>query len=136
MAIAGYGGGVYIGDTAPVKIAEIGSWSLEPDGPDEIDVTSFDSKGWKEYVAGLSGWGGSFEGNFKPDDVQGQVALINSAINKQIVTLELRVNEVVKFTGKAIIKLPNIEVPVDDKVTISFDFTGTGPLTATLSAGV
>ena len=52
MAIVGYGGGVYIGDTTPTKVAEIANWSLDPDGPDEIDVTSFDSEGWKDTSQG------------------------------------------------------------------------------------
>lgn len=134
MALSGFGGGVYIGDTEPTKVAEIANWSLDPDGPEEIDVTSFDSEGWKEYLPGLSGWGGSLEGNFAPDDTTGQVDLINRALNKEIVTLELRVNETIKFTGNAIIKLPSIEVTVDDKVSISFDFTGTGPLTPTFGS--
>ncbi len=136
MAIAGYGGGVYFTDgSTSQKVAEISNWSLDPDGPDDIDVTNFDSDGWKEYLPGLTGWSGSLEGNFAPDDEEGQVALINAALNRQMVTLELRLNDSIKFTGKAIIKLPSIEVAVDDKASISFDFTGSGPLTPSLTNG-
>lgn len=127
MAIAGYGGGVYIGDTTPTKVAEIANWSLDMSA-DDIDITSFDSGGWKENMQGLKEWSGSFEGNFEPDDTQGQAALINAWLNGQKVTLELQVNEAVKFSGDALVT-PSIETPVDDKANFSCDFQGTGALT-------
>jgi predicted secreted protein len=133
MAIVGYGGGVYLGDT-PTKVAEIASWSLDTDAED-IDITSFDSNGWRERMQGIKEWSGSFEGNFKPEDTTGQAALINAWLNGQKVKLELQVNQNVKFTGEAYITL-SIETPVDDKASFSVDFSGTGPLTATLGTGV
>ena len=51
MAIAGYGGGVYIGDTQK-KVAEIANWSLGMNA-DDIDITSFDSEGWRERIQGI-----------------------------------------------------------------------------------
>jgi predicted secreted protein len=127
MALVGYGGSVYIGAN---KIAEIANWSLDMSA-DDIDITSFDSEGWKENMQGLKEWSGSFEGNFKPDDAKGQVALINAWLNGQTVTLELKVNDTVNFAGDALIK-PSIETPVDDKASFSCDFQGTGALTPTL----
>jgi len=127
MAIAGYGGGVYIGTN---KVAEIKNWSLDM-AADDLDTTSFDSEGWKENMQGLKEWSGSFEGNFAPDDTQGQAALINAWLNGTPVSLELKVNDTVKFAGDAHIK-PSIETPVDDKVGFSCDFQGTGALTPTL----
>ena len=126
MAIAGYGGGVYIGDT-PKKVAEIANWSLDMSA-DDIDITSFDSEGWRERMQGIKEWSGSFEGNFKPDDTDGQAALINAWLNGEKVTLELQVNSTVKFSGDALVT-PSIETPVDDKASFSCDFSGTGPLT-------
>ena len=128
MAIAGYGGGVYIGDT-PKKVAEIANWSLDMSA-DDIDITSFDSAGWRERMQGIKEWSGSFEGNFKPDDTAGQAALINAWLTGQKVTLELQVNSTVKFSGGALVT-PSIETPVDDKASFSCDFQGTGPLTPT-----
>lgn len=121
MAIAGYGGAVYVGTN---KVAEIKSWSLELGG-DTIDVTSFDSGGWKEHLASLAEWSGSFEGMFDTADTNGQVALINAWLNRQSVTLKLYVDNTHYFTGTAYINL-SLEVPVDDAVTISVDFTGSG----------
>ena len=126
MAIAGYGGGVYLDST---KVAEIANWSLDMSA-DDIDITSFDSDGWRERMQGIKEWSGSFEGNFEPDDTQGQAALIDAWLNGQKVTLELQVNSTIKFSGDALVTL-NIETPVDDKVSFSCDFQGTGALAPT-----
>ena len=126
MAIEGYGGGVYIGET-PKKIAEIANWSLDMSA-DDIDITSFDSEGWRDRIQGIKEWSGSFEGNFDPTDTDGQAALINAWLSGEAVTLELQVNSSVKFSGDALIT-PSIETPVDDKVSFSCDFNGTGKLT-------
>jgi len=126
MAIAGYGGGVYIGDT-PKKVAEIANWSLDMSA-DDIDITSFDSEGWRERIQGIKEWSGSFEGNLKPDDTDGQGELIDAWLSGEAVTLELQVNSTVKFSGDAFVNL-SIETPVDDKTSFSCDFSGTGPLT-------
>jgi len=131
MAIVGYGGGVYIAET---KVAEITNWSLDMSA-DDIDVTSFDSEGWKENLQGLKEWSGSFEGNFAPDDATGQAELIDAWINGQKVTIKLQVNSTVSFSGDALVN-PSIETPVDDKASFSCDFTGTGPLTPSLTSGL
>lgn len=128
MAIVGHGGGVYIGVN---KVSEISTWSLDL-GADDIEITSFDSAGWKEYLAGLKEWSGSFEGNFVPTDTTGQVALINAWLNGESVSLELRIDATKKFAGSAFVK-PSIEMPVDDKGSFSCDFQGTGQITVTLT---
>lgn len=129
MAIVGYGGAVYVkpaGATTSTKVLEIANWSLDID-TEEIETTNFDSDGWKEFLTGLGEWGGSFEGNFNPDDVNGQVAILNAILNKTLVEIELHVNDTVKFSGKAKLSA-SVETPVDDKVSISFDFKGSGKL--------
>lgn len=124
MAIAGKGGSVNISSN---KIAEIANWSLDL-GADDIDITSFDSNGWKEYLAGLKEWSGSMEGNFKADDTNGQKALLAAWAAGNPVSFVLKLNDTVSFSGSAYVKL-SIEVPVDDKSTFSCDFQGTGELT-------
>ena len=123
MAVTGTGGGVSIGAN---KIAEIANWSLDL-GADDIDITSFDSQGWKEYLAGLKEWSGSLEGNFMPDDTNGQKAILQAWLNGEALSFSFKVSDTITFTGDAFVK-PSIEVPVDDKVTFSCDFTGTGAL--------
>ena len=124
MAVTGTGGGVSIGAN---KIAEIANWSLDL-GADDIDITSFDSQGWKEYLAGLKEWSGSIEGNLKTDDTNGQKAILNAWINGETLEFTFEVSSGVSFQGEAFVK-PSIEVPVDDKASFSCDITGTGALT-------
>jgi len=82
--------------------------------------------GEKGFKASKNG-PGPFEGNFAPDDTDGQAALINAWLNGEEVTLELQVNSTVKFSGDALVT-PSIETPVDDKASFSCDFQGTGAL--------
>jgi len=124
MAITGTGGAVKLSAN---KIAEISNWSLDL-GADDIDITSFDSQGWKEYLAGLKEWSGSIEGNLKPDDTNGQKAILNAWLSGEKLTFTFEVSSGVSFQGEAFVK-PSIEVPVDDKASFSCDITGTGALT-------
>ena len=124
MAIAGTGGAVKLGAN---KIAEISNWSLDL-GADDIEITSFDSEGWKEYLAGLKEWSGSIEGNLKTDDTNGQKAILNAWINGETLEFTFEVSSGVSSQGEAFVK-PSIEVPVDDKASFSCDITGTGALT-------
>ena len=124
MAVTGKGGAVKLGAN---KIAEISNWSLDL-GADDIEITSFDSNGWKEYLAGLKEWSGSIEGNLKTDDTKGQKAILNAWLNGTKLSFTFEVSSGVTFTGEAFVK-PSIEVPVDDKASFSCDITGTGALT-------
>ena len=129
MAIAGKGGSVYISTN---KVAEISQWSLDCKA-DNIDITSFDSNGWKEFLAGLKEWSGSFEGNFKPSDTNGQAALISAWQSGSTVTLKLNIESTTKyFQGSAYVDF-SVDMPVDDKGGFSCDFQGTGSLTITLT---
>ena len=124
MAVTGTGGAVKLGDN---KIAEISNWSLDL-GADDVEITSFDSNGWKEYLAGLKEWSGSIEGNLKTDDTNGQKAILNAWINGETLEFTFEVSTGVTFEGEALVK-PSIEVPVDDKASFSCDIQGTGALT-------
>ena len=124
MAITGTGGAVNLNTN---KVAEISNWSLDL-GADDVEITSFDSNGWKEYLAGLKEWSGSIEGNLKTDDTNGQKAILNAWINGETLEFTFEVSSGVTFKGEALVK-PSIEVPVDDKASFSCDITGTGALT-------
>ena len=126
MAVTGTGGAVKLSAN---KVAEISNWSLDL-GADDIDITSFDSNGWKEYLAGLKEWSGSIEGNLKTDDTNGQKAILNAWLNGTKLSFTFEVSSGVSFQGEAFVK-PSIEVPVDDKASFSCDITGTGALTLT-----
>ena len=124
LALAGKGGAVKLSAN---KVAEISNWSLDL-GADDIDITSFDSNGWKEYLAGLKEWSGSIEGNLKTDDTNGQKAIFSAWLAGTPLTFTFEVSSGVTFKGEALVK-PSIEVPVDDKASFSCDITGTGALT-------
>ena len=124
MALAGKGGAVKLSAN---KVAEISNWSLDL-GADDIDITSFDSNGWKEYLAGLKEWSGSIEGNLKTGDTNGQKAILQAWLAGTPLTFTFEVSSGVTFQGSALVK-PSIEVPVDDKASFSCDITGTGALT-------
>lgn len=124
MAVTGKGGAVKLGAN---KIAEISNWSLDL-GADDVEITSFDSEGWKEYLAGLREWSGSIEGNFDSTDTTGQKAILNAWLNGTKLSFTFEVSSGVTFTGDAFVK-PSIEVPVDDKASFSCDIQGTGALT-------
>ena len=124
LALAGKGGAVKLNSS---KIAEISNWSLDL-GADDIDITSFDSEGWKEYLAGLKEWSGSVEGNFDSTDTNGQKAILAAWAAGTELTLNFEVASGIVFSGNALVK-PSIEVPVDDKASFSCDITGTGELT-------
>jgi len=124
VALAGKGGAVKLSAN---KVAEISNWSLDL-GADDIDITSFDSNGWKEYLAGLKEWSGSIEGNLKTDDTNGQKAILQAWLAGTPLTFTFEVSSGVTFQGSALVK-PSIEVPVDDKASFSCDITGTGALT-------
>lgn len=124
MALTGKGGAVKLGAN---KVAELANWSLDL-GADDIDVTSFDSNGWKEYLAGLKEWSGSIEGNLKMDDTNGQKAILNAWLTGTALDFSFEVSAGVTFQGSALVK-PSIEVPIGDKASFSCDIQGTGPLT-------
>ena len=123
MALAGKGGSVNIGSN---KVQEIANWSLDL-GADDIEITSFDSDGWKEYLAGLKEWSGSIEGNFVTDDTTGQRAILNAWLSGETLSLVFQINDSLAFSGDGLVT-PSIETPVDDKVSFSCDIQGTGPL--------
>ena len=123
MAVSGCSGAVKLSAN---KIAEISNWSLDL-GADDIDITSFDSECWKEFLAGIKEWSGSIEGNFVSDDTNGQKAILSAWLAGEALEFTFEVSTGVTFSGSAFVK-PSIEVPVDDKASFSCDIQGTGVL--------
>jgi hypothetical protein len=105
---------------AGATVNGIKSWTLDYT-QDALETTDFDDSGVKTYLAGLSGWAGSFEG-FKdgaPTGIGSIVALIlmESATASQL------------YTGQAILTGSHPSVSVDGIASVSYDFQGTGALT-------
>lgn len=124
-AIAGKGGSARLGvDT----IAEVTSWSLDV-STDMLDSTSLGDN-WREFVAGLNGATGSVEVKWDlPNDTDGQTALQNALLNGTTVTLDLYVNDTNYYSGTAYVSSLNVEDPVEDLVTATFEAQFTGAVT-------
>ena len=106
MAVAGKNGKVVIGSGGEEKVVGIKSWSLEL-SLETLETTALGDD-WKNYIAGLKEWTASSEGDYEvPVDATGQQALQDAFLNGSL----------------------SIEDPVDDVVSISIEFTGTGALT-------
>jgi predicted secreted protein len=124
MAIAGKSGKMGLGASA---VMDISSWSLEL-GTDTLDVTALGDD-WKKFIAGLKEWSASAEGFYSVHtDTTGQRALQEAYLNGAEVSLRLYVNAANYYSGSAHISGLSVEDPVDDTVSISFEFQGTGAL--------
>ena len=128
MAVAGKNGKVVIGASATEKVVGIKNWSLEL-SLETLETTALGDD-WKNYITGLKEWTASSEGDYNvPTDTAGQKALQDAFLNGTIVKVKLYVDATNYYTGEAYISSLSIEDPVDDVVSISIEFTGTGPLT-------
>ncbi len=124
MAIAGKSGKLGLGVNT---VVDVSSWSLEL-GTDTLDVTALGDN-WKKFIAGLKEWSASAEGFYSVHtDTNGQKALQDAYLNSTEVSLRLYVNAVNYYSGSAYISGLTVEDPVDDTVSVSFEFQGTGAL--------
>jgi len=103
-----------------VIVAGMKSWTVDYT-QDALDTTDFADAGIKTFIAGLSGWSGSFEG-FKDG---APVALGLQTL------LELRESTATSqyWTGAALITGMHASAAADGLVSLSYDFQGTGALT-------
>ena len=128
MAVAGKNGKVVIGESATKKVVGIKNWSLEL-ALDTLETTALGDD-WKNYITGLKEWSASSEGDYEvPVDADGQQALQDAFLNGTTVTVKLYVDGTNYYKGEAFINSLSIEDSVDDVVSISIEFTGTGALT-------
>lgn len=123
LAVSTDGGSVYndIGEMRDVTL------TVEAD---EIDATSKDSAGWREFLEGLTQWGGTAEGLWL-DVNTGQDAVYNALVAKTTVMLRLRPKTgagLDQYIGTAIITGYEVANPLDDAVAVNITFRGTGAL--------
>lgn len=127
MALAGKGGSVKIGTNV---VAEIKSWSLDI-GADNLDKTAL-GDAWKSFIQGLKEWSATAEGNWVINtDTNGQKAIQDAYLAGNTVTLNLYVNATNYYSGTALISGISVETGVEDLVTVSFEFQGSGALSYT-----
>ena len=116
MATSGKAGYV----STATAVSGIKSWTLDYT-VDPLDVTDFASGGGKEYIMGVYGWNGSFEG-YK-DGVPQTLATTTA------VTLKLYEDATYFWTGSAYITGVHASTAFDGIVSYSYDYQGTGALT-------
>ena len=124
--LAGKSGSVYsttAGGTATgvVIVAGMKSWNVDYTS-DALETTDFGDAGLKTYIAGLSGWSGSFEG-FK----DGAPGLTPGT--EYVLHLRESATTTQAYTGTALITGLHGAGSVDGIVTLSYDFQGSGTLT-------
>jgi predicted secreted protein len=103
---------------------------------DMMDATNKDSEGWEESIPGKISWKGS--GDFYYDQAVGSskkgiVALFNAAVQKTIVAVVFRLKTQVvgdlSYSGSVYIESIDISAGVEENVSYSISFKGTGKLT-------
>lgn len=127
MAIAGKSGKLAIGSTTPATVVGIKNWSLDL-SLDTLETTALGDD-WKGYISGLKEWTASSDGDYNVhSDSAGQQALQEAFLSGTVVEAMFYVDDTHYYTGEAIINSLSIEDPVDDVVSISIEFTGTGEI--------
>jgi len=117
--ISGKAGEVTIDGTT---VAGIKEWTLDISA-DALETTDLGDSGHRTYIAGLDGWSGSFTG---PRDGT-EAASIGSSVS---LVLKLSQTSGQQYSGTAIITGIHPSVSVDGVAMITYDFQGTGALTA------
>ena len=124
--VAGKSGSVYsttAGGTATgvVIVAGMKSWNVDYTS-DALETTDFGDSGVRTYIAGLSGWAGTFEG-FKDGAPKGLGT-------QALIEFRESTDSTQKWTGAALITGIHPSVSVDGIVSVSYDIQGTGALTS------
>jgi len=110
------------------NLANITSFTINEEA-DTLETTAMGNAGYKTFVGSLKSWSGTVEAVF--DDTDSAV-VVGSAITLTVVVDDGSSNQV-QYSGSCIVTSRSVEVGVADLVTVSFDVTGTGALTETIS---
>lgn len=125
MALAGKGGKVTVGANT---VAKVTSWSLDISA-DTLETTALGDT-FKGVIVGLLDASGSLDCTYEVNtDTNGQTSLQTSFLAGTSITPKLYVNATNYYTGTAFITGMNVETPVDDKVSVSFDIQFSGAVT-------
>ena len=103
------------------EIDGIKSWTLDYTS-DTLEATDFDDAGIKAYIIGGSGWSGSFEG-YKDTTPLGIGSEVYLVLGESTTAYQ-------NWIGKVIITACHPTTDISGIVSYSYDFQGTGELTA------
>jgi TP901-1 family phage major tail protein len=101
-------------------------------GTSLIEVTSKDSDGWEESVAGIKNFSVDCEGFLVMDD-EALDYLEGAWLNGTSITAQIALPSGKKYSGSVLIEDFPTEFPQDDAVSFSLSLKGTGVLTITPS---
>ena len=118
---------LYLAGTA---LAYTESFSLNINAA-EIDATTKGSAGWKTALSGLRDWSVSASGVVALDSTTNEEYLFDLLGARTLVNIKMSTNTSQDnyFHGSGYITNLTIEAPMEDKVTFSCSFVGTGVLT-------
>jgi predicted secreted protein len=133
MAIAGYGGKVYVGAaSSPVaEVAEIGHWAATI-ALDAIETPKFQAD--RTRIAGKRDFTGSFDGSWYLQDANGQKVLQDAVTGGTTVYLQLLTKAGNTYSCWALITGEAIDAAHDGAVGVSFDFVSTGKVALTIAS--
>jgi len=94
-----------------------------------IEVTTFESAGWKERIAGLKDFSMSLSGFYEKDDADGQGALKTALLNGTSVPVDYLVDGSSGFRGDYLVTSMETGASPSGEVTVSFSLESTGALT-------
>ena len=116
--------------TNAMNLGCISSFSISMEA-DTLEATCMGHEGWREFEGSLKSWNGTVEAYFEDDLGATDIPDIGSTI-----TVTLKVTDgaatpadQVTYSGDAVVTSRNIEVGVEDLVTMTFELTGSGVLT-------
>ena len=110
------------------NLANITSFSINEEA-DTLETTAMGNAGYKTFVGSLKSWSGTVEAVFDDTDT---AVTTGSAITLTVLVDDGSATQV-QYSGACIVTSKSVEVGVADLVTVSFDVTGTGALTETIS---
>lgn len=93
----------------------------------EIDVTTRDSSGWKEFLQGLKEWGATVDQLWVPTDA-GLQALRDAYLSGNELSVVFTDDDGWGFSGTAIVTGLGKPEPLDDAVALNVTLKGTGAL--------
>ena len=108
----------------------ISSFSITMEA-DTLEATCMGHAGWRQFEGSLKSWNGTVEAYFEDNLGDADIPDIGATIT---VTFKVTdgatlATDQVTYTGQAVVTSRSVEVGVEDLVTMSFDLTGSGPLT-------
>jgi TP901-1 family phage major tail protein len=96
---------------------------------DTFEVTSKDSSGWKEFLAGFKEWSIDNDGIYvRNDDSHKHLKKIFNGDDPVLIKVTNQKTETDLFGGLAILQSYPIEAPYDDATTYTVNLQGTGEL--------